>query len=427
MIKWIDDIYEIRKCEKTVLMNPGGGTWVRISNLALEECNNHIINKEKNTIDGDYQELYRILEAYGMLYDTEEKKGKSTSINTVYFLTTLQCNMECDFCCVCASPIYEEEIMEKSDLQKMVDEIAKFNVRKVIFTGGEPFLYENLTFAIKQLKLKSKSKIQICTNGILLNDRTMHIFEYVDLVDISVENLFIEKNSKENLEALENKIRKIKKHGTSVCISYVATKYNTNFIYDFLDYAYKNEVALSLKVVTPAGRANDNVEILIDKDYAFDIMKHIYEYTFTHNYFNEYFNEFLFPAYVPEKSCAASGKILSIYPDGKIYSCFMLNKREFYLGNIKNMTLDKVLDNIKVNNETDLYKNCFDKDCKKKCKDCTVRYFCEGNCSGISSEKDTNVLCEFYKKYFTFFIWHYSEARSLRNNLEDFLKFMDEE
>lgn len=82
---------------------------------------------------------------------------------------------------------------------------------------------------------------------------------------------------------------------------------------------------------------------------------------------------------------------------------------------------------IKVNNETDLYKNCFDKDCKKKCKDCTVRYFCEGNCSGISSEKDTNVLCEFYKKYFTFFIWHYSEARSLRNNLEDFLKFMDEE
>lgn len=57
MIKWIDDIYEIRKCEKTVLMNPGEGTWVRISNLALEECNNHIINKEKNTIDGDYQEL----------------------------------------------------------------------------------------------------------------------------------------------------------------------------------------------------------------------------------------------------------------------------------------------------------------------------------------------------------------------------------
>jgi radical SAM protein with 4Fe4S-binding SPASM domain len=422
MIRWVENIQIAKNGQKVFLINCFEGTWLRIHEDAIEDCNNHLIGRRnKEQIQQNFVDLYEILIKYRMITDDTEDLQHFSRANTIYFLLTLQCNMECDFCCICASPKKNSINLEKEVLVKFIDEMAKTKIKKVILTGGEPLLYENIDFLVTELRKKMKSTLQICTNGLLINDANINIFSKIDLVDISVENLFCKPQEYE-INKLTKKINILKELNIGICLSYVVTEYNGEMIYKFIDYAYANDVRISTKIVLPIGRAETNADILVSEENAYKLMVSIYKYIYINKYFNDNMKEFLFPTGVPEKQCAASGKILSVYPDGNVYSCFLLNKDPYCLGNIKKESLQEIIINNRCKNETEFYKSCFDKDRKEICRDCEVRYFCEGNCSGISSNK--NVMCEFNKKYFSFYMWYYSESNSLEKNLKDFLNYV---
>lgn len=421
MIRWIENLQIAENGEKVFLINYLDGTWLRIHKDAIEDCNNNLIGRNKEQIQQNFVNLYEILKSYKMITEETEALPHFFQANTIYFLLTLQCNMECDFCCISASPKKKSINLEKEVLVEFIDEMAKTKVKKIILTGGEPLLYENINFLVTELRKKLKSTLQICTNGLLINDANINIFSKIDLVDISVENLFCKPQEYE-IKKLSKKIHALKELGVGICLSYVVTEYNEKMVYRFIDYAYDNDVKLSTKIVLPIGRAETNVDILVSEEKAYKLMVGIYKYIYENKYFNDNMKEFLFPASIPEKQCAASGRILSVYPDGNVYSCFLLNRAPYCLGNIKKDSLQEIIVNNQCKNETDLYKHCFDKDRKEICMDCEVRYFCEGNCSGISSNK--NVLCKFNKKYFLYYMWYYSEFNSLEKNLEDFLNYM---
>lgn len=423
MIQWAENLQVIQKDDKAVLINCLQETWLRINKIAIEDCNNNIIGRRKDQIKPDFLNLYEIMTKYKMITDKGNVIKHFSKVNTIYFLVTLKCNMECDFCCICASPQNLSDDLGKAELIKLINGIAGIDVKKVILTGGEPLLYENIDFLVSELRKRVKSKIQICTNGLLINTSNISFFSKIDLIDISVENLFFESQEFE-IEELTKKIYVFKELGIGICLSYVVTEYNWKLIYKFLDYAYINDVKISIKIVSPAGRAETKTDILISEEKAFYIMVDIYNYIYKNKYFNDKMEEFLFPAYLPEKQCAASGKILSVYPDGNTYSCFLLNKNPFCLGNIKKNSLQEIIINNKLKNNTELYKQCFDKDNKEVCKECEARYFCEGNCIGVSANR--NILCKFHKKYFSYYIWYYSELKSIENNLKDFLKYIRE-
>lgn len=117
MIRWVENIQIAKNGQKVFLINCFEGTWLRIHEDAIEDCNNHLIGRRnKEQIQQNFVDLYEILIKYRMITDDTEDLQHFSRANTIYFLLTLQCNMECDFCCICASPKKNSINLEKEVL-----------------------------------------------------------------------------------------------------------------------------------------------------------------------------------------------------------------------------------------------------------------------------------------------------------------------
>ena len=93
--------------------------------------------------------------------------------------------------------------------------------------------------------------------------------------------------------------------------------------------------------------------------------------------------------------CGAGKNCLSVYKDGQIYPCTMVNSQENnYLGDLNDSTED-ILNRKVILKERDITKI-------KDCKDCPLRLFCRGGgCSGFiyNLTGDINaksLYCDYY-------------------------------
>lgn len=82
-------------------------------------------------------------------------KGALSSPSVVFFVVTNKCNLRCKHCFVSNSVLSSPNSdLPLQDIQKIILDLKKNNVFKVIITGGEPFLRKDiidiLSFVSKQ-------------------------------------------------------------------------------------------------------------------------------------------------------------------------------------------------------------------------------------------------------------------------------------
>lgn len=103
------------------------------------------------------------------------------------------CNLRCYHCPqkeIKKRDNYRAQFLDFKLFKKIIDEISNHKVNLVRFTGdGEPLLYKNILEMITYAKSKVKGKINLTTNGILLNE---NIARYllrlpIDFIDISID------------------------------------------------------------------------------------------------------------------------------------------------------------------------------------------------------------------------------------------------
>ena len=91
------------------------------------------------------------------------------SLDTVWFQVggTL-CNLACTHCLVSASPTnHTHEMMSLTEIRSHLEEAERLGVKEYYFTGGEPFLNEEMD-AILEATL-ALGPATVLTNGLLLN------------------------------------------------------------------------------------------------------------------------------------------------------------------------------------------------------------------------------------------------------------------
>lgn len=87
----------------------------------------------------------------------------------VWMTVTHNCNYDCKWC-------YEKNYsnntrdMDIVRAKDVIDVLAKYNTKKVIFIGGEPTLYKSLNSLIKHAKSNGMN-CALVTNGVLLADK----------------------------------------------------------------------------------------------------------------------------------------------------------------------------------------------------------------------------------------------------------------
>ncbi len=86
-------------------------------------------------------------------------------MKTLIFSVTEKCNIECKFCALGCSPKAEGYLSGDNMKKNIKSSLRLFDIRNVVFTGGEPLLYKNhVEEAISFAKLKGL-KTRIVTNG----------------------------------------------------------------------------------------------------------------------------------------------------------------------------------------------------------------------------------------------------------------------
>ena len=108
-----------------------------------------------------------------------------------------RCNCQCVMCDIWLNNQHKQEI-SREDLAKHLDVFKQFNVRQVVFSGGEALMHSNLWILCELLK-ELKIKITLLSTGVLLRRHAEEVIRWSDEVVVSLDG------SRE----IHNKIRNI--------------------------------------------------------------------------------------------------------------------------------------------------------------------------------------------------------------------------
>ena len=92
-------------------------------------------------------------------------------MSRLWIYTNYDCNLKCSYCSVESSPAAPRRALSLATVQQLIDEAVVLGFSEVFFTGGEPFLldeiYEMLAYA------SARIKTTVLTNAMLLKNQRL--------------------------------------------------------------------------------------------------------------------------------------------------------------------------------------------------------------------------------------------------------------
>lgn len=105
------------------------------------------------------------------------------TIDTTQIELLAKCNLKCRHCSNATQNVDSE--LSPQAVKKIVDQLATFDVKTVVLSGGEPFLYHPLAEIVDYIYSKN-IMIQINTNGVLLSTHISWLEKYKRLLTLQV-------------------------------------------------------------------------------------------------------------------------------------------------------------------------------------------------------------------------------------------------
>lgn len=209
--------------------------------------------------------------------ETGLKLTTSTTIRSVNWHMTMNCNYNCRFC------FYKNMSGEFKDIEKAKQKLETLKakgIEKINFAGGEPLLYKNLNYLLKMAKDMGFT-VSVVTNAALLNEKNlMEMSEYVDWIGISVDSSDedIEKQlgrgNGDHVEYTRKVCKLVRENGIKLKINSTITKLNhledmKPFISSLAPDRWKVFQILHMK-----GQNDDALDLTLTSE-EFDIFKNI--------------------------------------------------------------------------------------------------------------------------------------------------------
>lgn len=164
---------------------------------------------------------------------------------SMYWIITDRCSNNCRYC---NYHNYNHEELKRNELNTeqikiILREMAGMGCRKIQFTGGEPFLRDDLTEIVKEAK-KCGMYIGLSTSGVGLA-RHPEIYKYLDMIFISLDGpMEIHNQSRGGnfFQHAEYAVDFFRKRHVKVFTTAVLTKLNISSVDYLLDFAQNNHL-----------------------------------------------------------------------------------------------------------------------------------------------------------------------------------------
>lgn len=99
---------------------------------------------------------------------------------------TGRCNLKCEICTTYKFPSQIEQELTTDEIKGIILQADSLRIKRVVFSGGEPFLKKNIFEIIKFINKNTQMKITITTNGTLIDKIMAH-----KIIDAGISNLQI--------------------------------------------------------------------------------------------------------------------------------------------------------------------------------------------------------------------------------------------
>lgn len=296
----------------------------------------------------------------------------------IYLHITHECNLHCIYCAIPSGKPMGKELSTEEMLSLLKD-ICELNPKKVIFTGGEPLLRNDLLETAFAIKEYAGNKIQLCvnTNGVLINQNNVKKFvEIFDEIRISIDGFEEINDSLRTRGSFSSAMRAFKyvRGAGGDPIAYITvTSINIHSLRDFMHFLLRNGIfRIHISPLKPAGRALEREELLCDNKQMTKIVK-----DFWHESFGLHMKE-----RKKELNCGI-GRYITIYPDGTVFPCYMVAFPEFCIGNVRNQRLYSIYQQSGLMNKL----RNFHFSEIAQCAECFKELSREKTCLGIHAQK----------------------------------------
>lgn len=196
--------------------------------------------------------------------------GKQSKL---WLYTNFDCNLTCRYCVAESSPTTPRRALGLDNVQRLVDEAVELGFQKVFFTGGEPFIlndiYEMLAYA------SSRMKTTVLTNAMLLRGKRLEKLCAVANENLSVQ-VSLDGGSAEPHDAYRGEgswiktvegIRRLQAEGFHVSISSTETPANSDYLDEL--HAFRRSLGIAdddhfVRPLAGRGFSQEGMEVGMD-------------------------------------------------------------------------------------------------------------------------------------------------------------------
>lgn len=254
----------------------------------------------------------------------------------IYLEITNICNLKCSFC---PSNRRKKEEMSLDTFKEILPRLKDYTDYLYFHLMGEPLVHSHINEFIDLATVKFGFKINITTNGYLINkiENSINIHQ----LNISLQAIKSDEEIDIYLQNIFTAVDKLHKHGTIIVYRLWNEQASSKKIIEKLEKYYKTNLNGNNKI-------QDN--IYLDREIPFvwpDL---------NNNYYNE------------EGSCMGLRSHIGILVNGDIVPCCLDYNGTITLGNILNDKIDDILKGKRAKNMQENFLN--NKKCEEFCRHC---------------------------------------------------------
>ncbi len=324
-----------------------------------------------NEIPNDCVELARHLERGGYLAG---EAPDSPRVLSAYLHVTQRCNLACRFC-------YSEDAGRNAlddpsleDLCRAIDLLVSLGVARLVISGGEPFLRDDLALVADHAKDAGIEKVVVLTNGLLVTEaRTGELVGTVSCVAVAFDGASAQApahlRGQQRFERLVEAVRIVRASGMEARILPTLHAGNVDDIEAYGRLAQELGATLGFSLLT------GNVCELGELSPSDAQLREMAARTLGLGLPGADPVEDAAPALSARPSCGAGVRTLSVAADGTVYPCHMLHDVRLAMGSAFLDTAEKIMGGPVAQRMRELDAGAFE-----TCSTCDARYLCAGGC-----------------------------------------------
>jgi radical SAM protein with 4Fe4S-binding SPASM domain len=342
---------------------------------------------------------------YGALSDLSFFKESPKQINAAYVHVTDRCNLHCIGCYSYVDNRNQKLEMSYSEICHTLDCLREAGCTKLVFSGGEPFLRNDMTDILQYAKETCGfEQVTVITNGTLPIQRYEKAASYLNEISVSVDGYDDKTQFIRDAGIMPLVLEHIKKLRQLMKVHLIFTLHRRNmcFMQEYCDLADELGCTYNFSIFTVEAGCRDSEGFQFDKGSLKEVSDRLSS-----------IEQSIQIADTPmdgsgmncRNICEAGTKLVSIAANGDVYPCHMLMRKEFLLGNLLKEDKNRSLLEMVYSGQNSF----LGLDCSKlkKCASCKFSKLCGGGCRGRSFLKYGDLSHE--DSYCTFIYSYYQQ------------------